>query len=162
MSSGIYQICNRINGKIYIGSAVNIKKRWHLHLHRLRNNIHHNSHLQNAWNKYGEENFEFEVIEYWEPEFLVSFEQWWINMLKPEYNIRKIARSNFGIKYTYTDEAKRNMKNNINNSKLKPEYIPLLRELYKRGIKQVRLAEICGVKPSTISNVIIGRRWSWI
>ena len=63
MSSGIYKIRNLVNGKVYIGSAVNFKRRWDYHKSRLNNNSHNNIHLQNAWNKNGQENFVFEVVE---------------------------------------------------------------------------------------------------
>lgn len=61
--SGIYRIKNTITGKIYVGSSTNINKRWINHKSELLNQIHHNSHLQRSWNKYGNENFEFSVIE---------------------------------------------------------------------------------------------------
>jgi len=53
MASGIYQIKNTLNGKFYVGSAVNIKQRWSTHISSLNKNNHHSGHLQNAWNKYG-------------------------------------------------------------------------------------------------------------
>ena len=60
---GIYKITNLKNHKIYIGSSNNIMRRWYEHLRDLKNQKHCNSHLQNAWNKYGENNFLFEIIE---------------------------------------------------------------------------------------------------
>lgn len=96
MSSGIYSITHE-SGKRYIGSAVNLRGRLANHKSRLRLGTHDNPHLQSARNLYGEDAFVFEVLEECEPEFLVSTEQWWINMLRPEYNIRPTASSNFGI-----------------------------------------------------------------
>lgn len=61
--SGIYQIRNLINSKIYIGSSVCIEKRWKWHKSRLRNSTHSNIHLQRSWDKYGSENFVFEILE---------------------------------------------------------------------------------------------------
>ena len=61
--SGIYKIENKQNGKVYIGSSKNIHKRWKQHVSELRSKQHHNYNLQNAWHEYGEENFEFEIIE---------------------------------------------------------------------------------------------------
>lgn len=55
--SGIYEIRNTINGHCYIGSAVNIQKRWNNHKHELLNHKHHSIHLQNDWDRYG-----FEII----------------------------------------------------------------------------------------------------
>lgn len=63
MKSGIYRITNLVNGKIYIGSSLNIEHRFRVHLSYLRNNKHPNQHLQSAWNEYGEQNFLFETLE---------------------------------------------------------------------------------------------------
>ena len=60
---GIYKIVNVTNSKVYIGQSNNIKKRWTEHRPALNHNRHINVHLQNACNKYGEKNFEFDIIE---------------------------------------------------------------------------------------------------
>jgi len=101
---GVYEILNTASGKRYVGSAVNLPRRKKEHWRGLRGNCHPNQRLQNSWNKYGESAFEFGVIEYWEPEFLVSFEQWWMNMLRTEYNIAPVAGNSLGVKRT--DEFK--------------------------------------------------------
>jgi group I intron endonuclease len=83
---GIYRIKNLVNGKIYYGSSKDIKKRWRTHKNKLNNGKHHNSPLLNAWNKYGEENFIFEIIELCDEKILLEREQYYLD-LKPEYNI---------------------------------------------------------------------------
>lgn len=61
---GIYRITNTINGKSYIGkTGMNFGDRWDCHRAQLRGGYHDNPHLQHAWNKYGEENFEFQIVE---------------------------------------------------------------------------------------------------
>jgi len=60
---GIYKITNKVNGKVYIGESNNIYKRWQEHIDELNNNKHHSHKLQSDWNKYGEENFTFEILE---------------------------------------------------------------------------------------------------
>lgn len=89
--SGIYKITNIINNKCYIGSAVRLRKRINRHKSDLNRNVHHSEKLQRAWNKYGEENFKFEVLFTCNKEDLIAKEQSQINWFKPEYNICKVA-----------------------------------------------------------------------
>ena len=58
----VYKIECKTTGKFYVGSSVNIKKRWYEHKRKLRNNEHPNPHLQSAWNKHGEPAFSFHVL----------------------------------------------------------------------------------------------------
>jgi len=61
---GVYGIRNVVNNKWYVGSSKHILRRWCVeHISPLRRGKHHNNPLENAWNKYGEESFEFVVIE---------------------------------------------------------------------------------------------------
>jgi len=76
--SGIYQIRCLRTGKIYVGSAVNLRARWDFHRRALAINQHHNPHLQAQWNLYGEEGFEFSVLQYVEETQLLTIEQCWI------------------------------------------------------------------------------------
>lgn len=87
MKSGIYKIVNIKNNKIYIGSSKNIENRWKEHTTSLRRNKHINCILQRAWNKYGEDSFEFQTLENCSQEQLFEREQYYIDELKPEYNI---------------------------------------------------------------------------
>ena len=61
---GIYGIVNKTNGKVYVGQTGErfLRRYWH-HQWKLRDNSHDNMYLQNAWNKYGEDNFEYVVLE---------------------------------------------------------------------------------------------------
>jgi group I intron endonuclease len=79
-ASGIYQIRCLPTEKIYVGSAVDFQQRWHQHRLSLRNGRHRNRHLQSAWNKYGEENFVMEILEYASPAELLQMEQKWIDL----------------------------------------------------------------------------------
>lgn len=62
MKKYIYKITNNIDNKCYIGQTKNLKDRWCKHKSQLKHNKHENIYLQRAWNKYGEENFEFKSI----------------------------------------------------------------------------------------------------
>ena len=59
---GIYKIINTVNNKIYIGQTNDISARWYNHIYELNGNKHPNAHLQNAWNRYGEDKFVFEIM----------------------------------------------------------------------------------------------------
>lgn len=63
MKSGIYKIVNKLNNKYYLGSSKNFHVRKLKHFNELRKGKHHNIYLQRAFNKYGEENFEFIILE---------------------------------------------------------------------------------------------------
>jgi group I intron endonuclease len=106
MSTGIYKISNTFNGKFYIGSAVNIEKRWRTHKTNLAQGKHHSRHLQSAWNKYGAGAFEFSVIEACSVFALIFREQHFIDTLCPEYNISHTAGSSLGVKHT--EDGRRN------------------------------------------------------
>lgn len=103
-SHGIYILRNLTNGKFYVGSTVNLRRRCHQHFEGLRSNRHHNPHLQSAWNKYGAPSFEFLVVEIIDstPEILVR-EQAWIDALGAAtsddcYNFCAKAGSHLGRK----------------------------------------------------------------
>jgi group I intron endonuclease len=90
-NSGVYKIANKENGKMYIGSAFDIDKRFNLHKSCLRRNIHHSVYLQNSWNKYGEDCFEFSIMEYCDISILKEREQFYINNFCPQYNMKNVV-----------------------------------------------------------------------
>lgn len=106
---GVYQI--ELNEKRYIGSSSqDIQGRWESHLYDLRRGNHPNRHLQNAYNKYGEELLKFSVLEVVEiPEDCIIIEQKYIDSINPEdaYNICPIAGSRLGTKHR--EESKQKM-----------------------------------------------------
>lgn len=107
VTSGIYEIRCTVTGRAYVGSAVNLGKRWQLHYTQLQNNKHHSRHLQRAWNKYGESCFVFHVVELCEKADLLVREQSAIDSLKPAFNSRPLAHSNLGM--VMSEQARRNM-----------------------------------------------------
>lgn len=112
--SGIYKITCIKNGKIYIGSTCNFQKRKYKHLADLRINKHTSKKLQNSFNKHGENNFLFEMIEFCEPikEILIEREQYYLDLLKPYdreigFNNLPNAYSILGFKHPKEDYEKR-------------------------------------------------------
>lgn len=127
---GIYCISNNINNKCYIGSSKNIKLRKGGHISRLRNNRHPNQHLQNSWNKYGQDNFIFEILEQLPKECtteeLLAREQYYLDTLKPEYNILKIAGSIEG--YKHLEETKLKISKSMKGVRKSSEHTKHIRE----------------------------------
>ena len=105
---GIYKITNTITGDYYIGSASNIQRRLYVHRWHLVNNSHHSVYLQRAWNKYGEQAFEFKVLLLCNVERKLSIEQGLLDLFKPVYNIAICAAAPMqGLHFS--EEAKRKM-----------------------------------------------------
>jgi group I intron endonuclease len=128
MSSGIYCIENMFNGLKYIGWARDIEKRFKKHVWMLKRNKHHNNHLQNSWNKYGENSFKLWIIdEYYKEESLKLMEIYFISFYKSfcddggGYNLTRGGEGKLG--HVFTDEAKQLIsesklgKNNFNYGK---------------------------------------------
>ena len=133
MITGIYRILNTITKDFYIGSATNFTIRKSCHFHNLRNNKHANKHLQNAWDKYKEHNFKFEILVKCPKEYLIKLEQWFINTQNPKYNICKIAGNTFGRKFS--DETKKKMSKKKKDFKPSAYCIKRSIETHK-GVKQ--------------------------
>jgi len=88
----VYQILNKVNGKSYIGSTVNLVSRKSTHFLALKNNKHHSEILQRAYNKYGLESFVFNILEECTRENKQELEQLYLDIYKPEYNTSKSAK----------------------------------------------------------------------
>jgi len=133
---GIYKIVNKINNKIYIGSATDLKRRWREHKYKLKKGTHSNKHLLSAWNKYGEDNFFFETIEEFEhlnKDLLLEKESYYIDLFDSKintngYNIREDCRSQIG--YKHTEETKEKMRGRV----VSEETRAILREYSKKQV----------------------------
>jgi len=131
---GIYQIQSKIKqDKIYIGSAINIKKRQILHLHQLRKKIHNNQKIQNHYNKYGENDLKFSILISCERENIIEHEQFFIDSLKPWFNINQKANSCLGR--IFSEESKLKLSRSKTGVKKPPfsdEWISNLSKAQKR------------------------------
>jgi hypothetical protein len=104
MIIGIYKIINTYNGNYYVGSSKNIDRRWNEHLKKLKSDNHQNTILQRAWNKYGEDNFKFEVTETCDLSILLERENLYLSK-NPKYNIVMVAKGGD----TISNNPKRNL-----------------------------------------------------
>jgi group I intron endonuclease len=89
---GVYKITNLINNKIYIGSSKNCKGRWSGHKCKAAK-----QYISRAIQKYGVDNFMFEIIEQCLIDELIPREQYWLDYYTPYdrkigYNISTIAK----------------------------------------------------------------------
>lgn len=105
--SGIY-IIKSIGkpSRFYIGSAINIYKRRQYHLESLHKNKHHSHKLQRHYNKHGDTDLVFNVIQLCDKESLITLEQYFIDAYNPYFNECKIAGSCLGRKHSPETRAK--------------------------------------------------------
>lgn len=110
--SGVYQIRNLLDGKVYIGCAKEFKTRVGSHTRQLRKGQHHNKHLQSAFNRDGEENFIFEVLEVVDGDY-VSVEQTYLDQFLDNwtqcYNFDKEAKATPGRTFSKNPEHTRKL-----------------------------------------------------
>jgi|688.fasta_scaffold115490_5 hypothetical protein len=186
--SGIYRITNKVNNKIYIGSAYNLSNRFSTHKYSLRNNKHKNPHLQSAWNLYDEKDFIFEILEIVEDKTkIIEREQYYLDLYNPcdnsiGYNIAKKAGNTAGVKvsletrqkqsesakkrpkYKWTEEQKQNRKKTRKGqvmpwAKLNWGLVNEIRKLYTDGVFQREIAKKYNLAQTTVSEIIRNVIW---
>ena len=160
--SGIYCILNESINLIYIGSTNDLRRRKNQHFSLLDLKKHFNNKLQNAWNKYGKENFSFNIIEECLEHELQLKEQFWINFYQSYkqnqgYNLVKIAErkvlsdetkskisknhkrhwKNKKFSKSHLEKMKKNHSGHFRGKKLSPEHVSKLKECHKKKIIQI-------------------------
>lgn len=97
--AAIYRWVNKVNGKTYIGSTVNLSVRLYKY-YSLKHLRERKTPIHNALLKYGFDKFKFEILEYCqEDQNPIYREQYYFSKLKPEYNILEEAGSSLGFKH---------------------------------------------------------------
>lgn len=141
---GVYLITNLKNNRGYIGSAVTKKPSQNRLYIRFRNhffNCHKLFPLSRAVKKYGVHNFSWEILEFTDLQMTRSRETFWIQTLKPEYNILDVAGTSLG--FLHTEETRDKMKQNfsearrlsIKNLNLGKQLSPKIREKLSQRAK---------------------------
>lgn len=132
--SCVYKIICLYNNKIYIGQTLDYIDRINHHKNKLKRNCDDNPYLQNDYNKYGLNNFEFKIIEECLPNNLLERETYWINYyggkdsdslyniqdlygFNKHYCMNKQGSNNVMYHKTHTDEVKQ-LLHNINTGKV--------------------------------------------
>lgn len=117
---GIYEIRNTKNGKVYIGSSVNIEKRWYDHSRNLEQGIHQNSYLQRSYNKWGKDAYKFTVLEECSKDKRFEKEQFYIDKFfgkRSCYNLAPLAIG--GSTDKQPEEVKKRISQGVKKNKLK-------------------------------------------
>jgi group I intron endonuclease len=127
LQTGIYAILNKVNDKRYIGSAArSFRDRWGIHYREMKRGFHSNIYLQNAWDKYGEEAFDFIILEivpkeeWTDSKYLTDVEQMWLDAFQPAYNISPTAGSRLGV--VHSEETRQKMSEFRKGKKLSEEH----------------------------------------
>lgn len=170
--SCIYIIKNKINNKVYVGRTNNYIKRFSKHKILLENNKHHNQHLQNAWNKYGSQNFKFIIHTYADVAKLAYLEEKVLKSYKKNmtYNLisidktihkhseetkRKLseATSKNRIGYITPDSTKEKIRNTLR--KIDSNNREKIKNLYKsKQYSQQKLSKLFNVNQRTIWRIV--------
>lgn len=124
LKSGIYCIENITNNKKYIGQSIHMTQRWSKHISELKNGHHDNDYLQKSWNKYGEENFKFYVLEYCEKDLLDERESYYIELYdamnrKFGYNLKSGGQASNYVCDEVREKISNSNKKSYQNSNLK-------------------------------------------
>lgn len=97
--TGIYSWINNLNGNTYVGSSINLTVRFYTY-YSIRCLAKSNRPIERALLKYGYFRFSLEILEYCCPDNLLKREQYYLDTIKPEYNIVERAGSSLGYKHT--------------------------------------------------------------
>lgn len=175
MSSGIYKITLKTDNRIYIGSAVDVEDRWKNHLYNASSTRDNVQVITRAIRKYGEDAFDWEILEYCDNEYLIEREQHYLDTLQPfvrtgiGFNVREDADSNLGIKASnetkkkmsdarkgrkFSNEHKENMKKDWHKNR-GAEYYKGLSERMKGNKNPATRPEV----RKKISEAMIGKTW---
>lgn len=159
----LYVISNVITKEFYIGSTSNVRKRFNMHKCLLRSNKHHSPKMQHSWNKHGEKNFTFIVIQFFDdPKIALTLEQHFLDTLHPTYNVCKLATSSAGVPKSPEARAKI-AKANRNPEKIKRfrEYAKLPKsEEHKLKIGLAHLGKVASEETRAKLRTAAAKRWA--
>lgn len=177
-TTGIYCI-GFINGsgKLYVGSASKANKkfksgngfrnRWVNHINDLKSGKHDSHKLRHAYNKYGEENMYFKILEEVVPNLCVEREQFYLDTLnacKNGYNCRPLAKNQLGLKHTQSSKDNRSQKAKDKRAK----YLNDVITYYDSGYTIKKIGKLLGIDYTVVSkildehNIKIDRRGSYL
>lgn len=165
--SGIYTITNVVNGRVYVGSAIDINKRWSTHKSNLKNNKRNNKYLQEDYNNQSVNDFVYEIVEECLQRDLLVKEKKWKDFFGDKvYNINGIHKKKKKIRRG--KEAK-NFKKNCHdtfsgdknpNCQEEIDIIIQIKIAIRDGLKNKDIAKMFNKRGPYISQIKTGYRWS--
>lgn len=163
---GIYKCHNLTNNKAYIGKSVDTKGRLGDHRSDLKRNVHRNKHLQNAYNLYGKNKFEFSLIEECNECDLSIKEQYWIDyyleVYGEVYNTELNVINSPTIRNKHSIETKLKIIKNRKSDKLNESDVKIIVEKLKNKETPKDIAKIFNVGERLIRDIANGKRWTII
>lgn len=126
---------NKLNGKRYVGSSVNLRRRLleYYNVNRLLND--NSMPINLALLKYGYQNFSLTILEFCDIDSLMSREKHYFDVHNPEYNILKIPGSpSRGSSWKHSEATIENLRNIANKKMESPEYLDKLSAAQSSGI----------------------------
>lgn len=147
-NTGVYLITNKLDGKVYVGSAaLAFNRRWNVHRHLLRAKRHDNRHLQAAWSRDGEPAFEFSILMRCSPPWCLAMEHHQIQRLrafddKIGYNFSVPGKGMLGRKHS--EETRRKLCAARKGQVYTPERIAAMSAAQKRRVRSRREIENVG------------------
>lgn len=183
-TSGIYIIKSTIDSRVYIGSAVDISRRFKEHLTKLKSK-HFNKKLDNFYKKYGKLSLSFDVLELCSKEQLIEREQYYLdkyNSVTNGFNIsptagnvlgmklskeakEKISKANKGKKHSKDSIIsmleKRRSYSGLNNpkNKLNIKKIILIKKMILLGYSNVLIGKYFNISEGHISKIRHNYNW---
>jgi group I intron endonuclease len=152
----VYKIVNIVNQHQYIGSTINFDRRKKRHTRELTNKKHHSRHLQNAWDFYGFDKFEFHILEIVNDiNELTNRETFYLQSLNPEYNTMRDIKSHIGLKRSL--ETRKKMSLAQVGKKHSEETKQKLREINtgKKQSEETKQKRVSSMKSSEKFNVAV-------
>lgn len=153
--SGVYRWVNLRDGKSYIGSSTNLGRRMskYFSLLNLKAEIKRSrSIIYRSLIKYGYSNFLLEILEYCEPSTAISKEQHYLDLLKPAYNILKVAASSLGLKHS--PETKAKISRRLRGRTLTAEHVAKIWTL-ERKVKRLEWLKTLNARKTQLQVVVV-------
>ena len=166
MKGIIYKITNKADGRVYIGQTVQLlSRRWLKHKVELRHGKHHNRFLQRAYDKYGEDAFSIEVIEYCAEKDLDTLEREWIKHYSANDRDKGYNLESGGNEKKHHDQETIELlvlTHRCRNNKLTPEQVIEIKKAIISGDTIREIAKKYGVTDHCIHRIKKLQNWAYV